>query len=425
MAMNVFSRWWRVRWTRNAVLASVAAHLAFLSFAGVYVAIRVLHKPQSILQAEPPPRPALDLRTLEMRVSVADLQRQSARPQLQPRMVAQRPSKLALPDIQADPEAVRRPVRPVYTVVGAPGFGAGIGGGLGVGSGGGGGEVTFFGLKGVGEKVCLIVDVSLSMCEDERGGVAGYQRVKAEVAQVIRSLKPGVLFNVVVFENGVGRCWKQLQPVNTAHQEEAIAWFNRYNQPAGPYGLPDPNHRPGAYGMPAEGGTSRLDLALTAAFELGADAIFVLTDGLPRVIRDRGETGPERDVYDPGHQVTDAEIRDWERRLEAWEEEQEERARKGLGPRLREGGGVAGPPPRPRDSPAGTRRVRDAGAVVYWTPEDILAHIKTLQQTLYVERGRKPAAVHAVGYGVERETRRFLRDLARDNDGQYRSIEEV
>ena len=425
MGLGFMNRWWRIRWTRNAVLASVAVHVVFLVFAGFYVAVRVLHKPQSVLTAEPPPRPSLDLRSLEMRVSVADLQRQSTRPRPQPRLVAQRPSELALPDIQANPEAVRRPIRPAYTVTGAPGFGSGIGGGLGAGAGGGAGEVTFFGLKGIGEKICLIVDVSLSMCEDVRGGVAGYQRVKEEVAEVIRSLRPGMLFNVVVFENGVGQCWKQMQPVNTARQEEAVAWFHRYNQPAGPYGLPDPNTRPGAYGMQAEGGTSRLDLALTAAFEQGADAIFVLTDGLPRVIRDLGEAGPEREVYDPGHQVTDAEIRAWERRMEDWEKEQEERARRGMGPQLREGGGIAGPPPRPRDRPAGTRRVRDRGSPTYWTPDDILAHIETLQQTLYVDRGRKPAAVHTVGYAVDRDTRSFLRDLARDHDGKFRSIDGV
>ena len=43
---------------------------------------------------------------------------------------------------------------------------------------------------------------------------------------------------------------------------------------------PSPGH-----GIAARGGTTRMDLALTAAFEQGADTIFVLSDGKPIIYR--------------------------------------------------------------------------------------------------------------------------------------------
>ena len=203
MATSSTALFFRGHWMRNALFLSILLHLFFVVFAVGYVAIRVLHKPQSTLVAEEAPRPALELRKLEMRVKVADLQKNSARPRLQPRLVALNPSDIALPEIKETRDLQQRKVKRDFSVVGISGLGAGIGGGLGTGMGGGSDEISFFGLKGTGEKICLIIDVSKSMCEDHRGGLSGYQKVKRDVANVVRSFRDGVLFNLIVFEDGI------------------------------------------------------------------------------------------------------------------------------------------------------------------------------------------------------------------------------
>ena len=408
-------------WSRNALAVSVLAHLLFFGFAAAFVAIRVIHRPQSTLVAEAPPRPALELRQLEMRVKVADLQKTSARPRLRPRMVASRPTDIALPELQPPPAAAPRKLERDYAAVGVEGFGTGIGGGFGTGTGGGSGEISFFGLKGSGDKVCLVVDVSLSMCEDQRGGLPGFQSVKHDVGQVIRALPDGTLFNVIAFQDQVARCWEQMRPAGRASRREAEEWIDQFNRMEGPYGVTRGNYSPGAYGLAAAGGSSRLDLALSAAFEQGADSIFVITDGVPQIRRPATGEPAYREYYDPGHTVTDDEIRAWEKAMEQWQEDQARRQRKGEGPRLSESG-RGRPPPRPQNRPAGQRRVRVNADGGWWSPDDILAHISTLQHALYADQGRREARVHAVGYEVDGDTRRFLRELARDNHGTYRSI---
>jgi hypothetical protein len=290
-------------------------------------------------------------------------------------------------------------------------------------------NVNFFGLRGQGHRICLVVDVSLSMAEDERGGLRGYQAVKRRVAEVLKGLQDGALFNVVAFEDAVARLWEEMQPANARTREEAVEWVQRFNTIEGPYGLRGSNYAPGDHGIPAAGGSSRLDLALTAAFEVGADTIFVITDGVP-LIRKALE-GAELEAYRRAREqapiigggerieVSDAELRDWEKRVEAWEKEQERRLRKGLGPQVREGGRT-GPPPRPQSRTTRPRRANVPWPM--WGEDDVLRHIETLQKEFYEDQGKRPAKVHVVGYEVDDGTRSFLRRLARLNRGQYRGI---
>jgi hypothetical protein len=129
------SRFWR--WTRNALITSLVIHVIAGIVAAFIVAYRLSNKPQAQFQGDPPPRPSLQPRKMEMRVKVQDLQRRSARPRLQPRMIAMAPSQIAIPEIKKDPNAKRTKVARDVASLGISGFGAGIGGGLGDGFGGG------------------------------------------------------------------------------------------------------------------------------------------------------------------------------------------------------------------------------------------------------------------------------------------------
>ncbi len=406
--------------SRNEVLISLGVHLLFGVLAVFVVAIRVSYKPQSVFVGEAAVTPALEPRKLEMKVRVQDMQKRSARPRPQPRIAVAAPAKIALPEIKKLPEPAQAKMMRTFSTQGISGQGRGIGGGLGdgVGEGVGQSSVSFFGIRENGHQLCIIVDVSLSMCEDSRGGLPGFQRVKEALKDVLYQVSDGTLFNVIAFENSVSACWPKMVRVSPESKREVGEWIMRYNELEGPYGLGGGNYRVKAASPNAAGGTSRLDLALTAAFEIGAGVIFVITDGVPVIQKPFDqEAGQYVEVSYGGHEVTDREIRDWEKAMEEWQKEEDKRIRKGLGPRVAEGG--AGPPPRPTSHSGGNSR---NPVFNYWTDADTLDHINDLQERFYISRGKQRARIHCVGYEADDETRRFLRKLARKNQGRYKRV---
>ncbi len=406
--------------SRNEVLISLAVHLLFGVLAVFVVAIRVSYKPQSVFIAEEPVTPALEPRKLEMKVRVQDMQKRSARPRPQPRIAAAAPARISLPEIKKLPEPTQAKVMRKFSTQGVSGRGQGIGGGLGEGVGEGVGQssVRFFGIREKGHRLCIIVDVSLSMCEDVRGGLAGFNRVKEALQDVLYQVSDGSFFNVIAFEDAVSACWDKMERVSPESKQEAADWIMRFNTMEGPYGLQGGNYRVKNASPHAAGGTSRLDLALTTGFEMGAGIIFVITDGVPVIQKPFDpETGSYTQVSTGGHEVSDREVREWEKAMEEWEKERQKRIKKGLGPSISEGGG--GPPPRPSNRSASTSR---NPVMNYWTQADILDHISTLQDQFYISKGRQRARVHCVGYEADDNTRRFLRKLARKNQGRYKRV---
>lgn len=124
------------RWARNALLVSVALHVAGLIVGAFIVAYRSKPKPDAQFVASPTPGPALEPRKLEHRVKVTDLSKRSARPLMQPRILAMSPTDLALPEIKRIPKTHTKPTQ-VLSSLSRAGVGTGIGGGDGSGMGGG------------------------------------------------------------------------------------------------------------------------------------------------------------------------------------------------------------------------------------------------------------------------------------------------
>jgi hypothetical protein len=130
--------WHHRGWAGKAITLSIAAHLALLICSGSIIILRARFSPPAqFTMPPPPPRPALDPHKLEMRAKVQDLQKASSRPKLAPRMVAMRPSDIALPDIKKLTDTVTAKVQRDHSAIGIQGFGTGIGGGFGTGIGGG------------------------------------------------------------------------------------------------------------------------------------------------------------------------------------------------------------------------------------------------------------------------------------------------
>ena len=452
--MNNWLRTWMEktgrRVSQNAVIrrsfyASLVFHGVLLLAAAIFVISHIFYNRESTFKGQPAPMKSYEPRKLEFKVKVSKQQRSSSRPSMAPRMVSTKVNaNVALPEIKMDAKAVKTSFQPKFKAFGGTGLGNGLGSGYGLGGFGAGvSAFDFFGIRGRGDKIVILVDVSVSMVEDEKGGPKGYDRVRDRLNKVVDALNEGAMFNVVVFADAASAYEKELVVATDDNKNKAKQFLRGFNT-AGNYGLTTGNLQPASIGIPAAGGTTRLDLALTAAFEQGADTILIISDGLPMV---------KKGVTPEMAQAHAAEVQRWQQANagalaaydaaaanyqpqsvseRVWIPPQPARAPSNKG--LKEGQApdkgspaveghwevrthVANPhPPRPHPPEL------DPGM---WTLNDFLQHFRILHESLYVKKGKKLPVVHAIGYGIDKEGNDFLKTLAETYKGRYRRVTRV
>ena len=137
----------------------------------------------------------------------------------------------------------------------------------------------------------------------ERAAVARvFGRVRARIGKVIDALSEKTLFNIVAFADA-GQAWQnEMVPATEQNKRDAKKFLLPFNT-KGRYGLDSGNVQSSNQGLPAGGGTTRLDLALPAAFLQGADTILIISDGLPKVQK----------------QLTADQNAAWNAKIEAWQ----------------------------------------------------------------------------------------------------------
>jgi hypothetical protein len=428
----------RKRMLRIVLLGSLGAHvLAMLIFGGI-VMVQRLTQEKTVFEVPPPSR-TYEPRKVELKVKVQKRQRSSSRPAVVPRMVSTRPSELALPEIKLDPKLVTTTFQPKFKAVTGMGLGAGLGNGYGTsGFGEGVSSVNFFGIQAKGERIAICVDVSVSMIEPERGGPAGYLQVKERVKDVIESLREGTLFNVIVFADACSVMDPKMVYANGETRQKAKLFLQPFNT-EGNSGLDSGNFQGGGVGVAAVGGTTRLDLALTAAMETGADTILIISDGLPMV---------KKGLDAARMQSHAAEVAAWQqnnaRAVAAYDQAAAaapvERvwvpptpARPPSKAGLREGArpdpgapaqpghwaevrarvGVARPQPPPMPEPG------------FWKLPDFVQHISLLYESVYKPKGLKPPQISCIGYQIDKDGGAFLRQLSDQYKGQYRLVHKL
>jgi len=419
---------------------SLAAHIVALAIFGGWIVMR--SKPEEVaIFKTPPPARKYEPRKLEHRVKVQKRQRSSSRPSMMPRLVSMKVSDLSLPEIKVDPKIIHTTFQPKFKAVSGKGLGAGLGTGYGThGFGAGVSSVNFFGIQARGEKIAILVDVSVSMVEEERGGVAGYMSVKQRVEQVVDAISEGGMFNLMVFADAASAMEKQVVMANNDNKKKAKLYLRPFNT-EGNWGLTQGNVKASKLGLKAHGGTTRLDLALTAAFEQGADTVLVISDGIPRV--QKGFTADQLRAWqarEGGWWDENADrVAEWDRRQAAWvgggggggaskvwvppvpaqkgppkEGQTARAAQPGYWKVVGHGGHWHGWYPRP----AAPKRP-DPG---FWTLTDFLQHLKILHEELYLKKGKKPPVIHCIGYQIDKKGHAFLQGLARAYHGQYRRV---
>lgn len=130
-------------------------------------------------------------------------------------------------------------------------------------------KAKFFGIKVESHRVLFILDVSGSMMESMYGreingrGAARIDIAKKELAQAVKNLDPGALFNIYAFSNGVAR-WdpKGIGANSSTARQEALTWIER---------------------LGASGGTNLYDAVREGFEDKDVDTIFILSDGEPTV----------------------------------------------------------------------------------------------------------------------------------------------
>lgn len=417
-----------------------AAHLVALAIFGGYVVMTNLRDEPATFTTPPPVR-TYEPRQLEHKVKVQKRQRSSSRPAVVPRIVSTKLSDLALPEVKVDPKLVNTTFQPKFKAVSGKGLGAGLGTGYGTaGFGEGISNVDFFGIQARGERLAILVDVSISMVEDERGGVEGFVRVKNRVDQVIDALRDGTLFTLIVFADGCSQFAPELLHASAETRQRAKAYLRPFNT-LGNYGHDGGNYTGSPNGLPATGGTTRLDLALGAAMDRGCDTLLIISDGMPQVEK----------------AVSAEQMRAYQERVSRWQTENagsiaafneaQPVTRKVWVPpqparpavpaskqKLKEG------QPPPRDIPAQParegywREVTDHGGAhrpqpppapksEKWTLADFVEHINKMHEAVYKPQGRKLPQVHTIGYMIDKEGHEFLQRLARQFQGQYRRVQ--
>ncbi|TFG84705.1 MAG: hypothetical protein E4H18_05890 [Hyphomicrobiales bacterium] len=148
---------------------SLGAHVVGLLIFGGWIIMSHRTEEKTVF-VTPPPVKTYQPRELEHRVKVQKQQRSSSRPSMMPRLVAMKPSTLALPEIKLDAKVIKTSFQPKFKAVSGAGMGVGLGTGYGVsGFGTGVSQFDFFGIKGRGDRIVILLDVSVSMVEPERG----------------------------------------------------------------------------------------------------------------------------------------------------------------------------------------------------------------------------------------------------------------
>ncbi|MGB0373281.1 MAG: hypothetical protein ACPGN3_18280 [Opitutales bacterium] len=381
--------------------------------------------PKEVELQAPPPLEAIDPPVVKYnQQKTKDREKNSARPR-QKQIKARSLNNIVTPDINIQVSDAT----PGVSTEGIGGDMGGLGGLTGGGLRMGTSAVDFFGIKSKGERIVIIVDVAASMLEVQRGDIEGFSRVKDRVVEVIEGLNSATLFNVMVFSNSLDVMGSDLVLANAENKGRAASFMKPYWEAEGSRFTPSArrgtflnNYTPEYPGLKPLRGPSRTDMALLAAFEQKADAIFMITDGTPDIVRERNRE--ERKVYEARlaeyekafAKATDKDKAEYERELQKW---REDRARGGTREevaRRNEQGKDAQVRERYRQRPLPPWGMRPPNSnIIMGGDKEFITWMKDRAVDIYGKGRGKLPSLNLIGYSIPKrgETSDFLNDLRR------------
>jgi len=325
-------------------------------------------------------------------------------------------------------------------------------------------SVNFFGVKGEGTNVYFVVDLSDSMLQPERGGIAGFAAVKNQLKQMIQSLDEGTRFNVVAFAGSGADLFQPASvPATLDMKKAAVMFMDKYNNTLERRGTQSNNYQPKIQELgiikaekDTDQITTRLDLGLLAAFEGCADTIFLISDGKAPVLAEDKRTEARALMKDAEVSVADRakydkQVAEWRVEYEKYSAEMKtyrekykdllakkdqkaaEAKAKGAG-KVREGVGVSygekipGLPDAPKEPKqpllpqrkVGDKVVQVAGEI--YDEGALILRIREVYTDFYKKADAPTPSIHTVGYMSKPNETKFLQALASKNNGTFKAI---
>ena len=185
-----------------------------------------------------------------------------------------------------------------------PAFGNDFGDGFGIGGfGDGRGGAKFFGTSGGGNRIILVIDTSTSM--NNNCGANGIKALRREIVRTLATLSPNISFNIICFGKDCDGFAPQPVKANSGNIARAKMWMNAYfinkrgggafdrtrtsewgTRGADNNGIKYTPILPGSVqALAGTSGSSRMDLALVAAFFQKPSSVFLIADGEPGTSR--------------------------------------------------------------------------------------------------------------------------------------------
>ena len=266
---------------------SAALHVVALVVFGSLTIYKFVAAPEPEFEP-PPPLESIEPQKLEYKVKSKDLQKNSSRPRQQ-RISVKSISQINTPDIDV--------ALPEFSADVAVGAGTAIGGGFGSGLGSGGlgfgqSAVDFFGVSSRGERIVIVFDVSASVKNRVESSGIKMEVIRDETIRMIEGLNPGTVFGIIQHSRNYDLFKDELVPAVPEEKDEAVKWLREEFVTTGA-------SRPGWTREEPNG----IQSVMKAAFELGPDLIFLLSDASYQrsVPNSSGEDVPwdelQRDVH--------------------------------------------------------------------------------------------------------------------------------
>jgi hypothetical protein len=306
-------------------------------------------------------------------------------------------------------------------------------------------DVSIFGLKTRAERILFAIDASKTMLTDSKGGLNSYRVIKDEISTMVSNLSTGTLFNVVFFNDGQLKFFKP-RPIPAGNEitEELIQWIAPINSDVNKLGLsgasrqklttfPDDNLI--QHEIPQHQWHSGNENAYLAQvfLEQSIDAIFLITGrhtGFQSIVRASNERENEewaRVTSKPDYQKDLAKYKEeWpiamQQAKEALAKENAERKKKGMPPRILDGGNLISIMKiKMKNRHPGNKPGHSIDA------DKIRAYFRELTKTLYEDKESNPPSINVVLFlagdeNFSKEKEDNLKDYTRFFDGKYRII---
>ena len=267
-------------YSAQAAITSFVIHLLLVIFAGSIVAVKYVQKQNAMLIAQTESRPKLERKKIQAPARVEQLQKRALTSKLISKKVSVANPEFVLPDTGKISSLKTQKISLPGTDVGRALSSLSRVSGIGPS------RIDFFGVRAEGEKAVFIIDASAAMLDERTGGLATYDYIKSELAEIVSKLKPTMLFNLILYDQQrVCMFRPNLVPATREISGELAAWIQSVNSDPAQAGLsPERNNYQApvlyetAVGSDAQGWV----LALQAALEQQPDTALLLGSGWGR-----------------------------------------------------------------------------------------------------------------------------------------------